>query len=188
MQRLNTRYPYQEPQRGNAVATVIMIIIALMMGMGKMFVAQKYDKATDRTITINRTRCDICHYPKKQKLVNYFKKKGSPRPEEMADGVLRTRNPRLLAAISVVETGGDPAKRNTGFKRRHSGAFQVNPKYWGAVPKDAAGQAKQAQDILDDLQDKGKNSIVKTLNAYGGDETKRTYAYNVLRELESVPK
>jgi hypothetical protein len=134
--------------------------------------------------------CQKCHsreLQKRDKLANYFRKNGSKTPEEMANAVLQTRSPRLMAAMAVRESGGNHNIRKTGWKRQHNGAFQVNPKHWGKVSDDPIAQALQAEAILTELtQETG--GIRKALNAYGGDRTKRVYAANILRELQEVPR
>jgi hypothetical protein len=90
--------------------------------------------------------------------------------------------------MAVVESGGNSTVRKAGYKGRHDGAFQVNPKHWGAVPVDAAGQALQAETILEELVE--NKNIVKALNYYGGENNLKRgkYAYNVLEELKAVPR
>lgn len=143
------------------------------------------------TIDKGQLDCSKCHsseLSKKQRMVSYFIRKGSPEPEKMADAVLQTHNPRLLASIAVRETRGDHTVRRTGYRKQHDGAFQVNPRYWGKVSKDPIEQALQAESILVELQETHQGDLRKALNAYGGDTTKRMYAYNVLKELQEVPK
>ena len=134
--------------------------------------------------------CTMCHnaqFHNKEKLSSYFKRKGSPEPEVMADAVLRTKNPRLLAAVATCETGGNHRVRSRGYKSRHDGAFQVNPRDWGKVSPNAADQALQAEAILKELVVE-KGGIVAGLNAYGGDSKRKVYAKNILSELAGVPK
>ena len=95
----------------------------------------------------------------------YFMKIGSKTPQQMAEAVLHTRSPRLLAAMAKVESNGNPHIRNTGYKKRHSGAWQVNPKYWGKVSHDPIEQAKQTERILEDLV---KNSNIRSALANYG--------------------
>jgi hypothetical protein len=134
--------------------------------------------------------CQKCHsrdIQKQGKLAAYFKANGSKTPEEMANAVLKTKSPRLLAAVAVRETGGNPSIRNGGYKKRHQGAFQVNPKHWSKVPNDAIGQALSAEKIIIDLVEE-KGDIVSALNAFGGDKTKKKYAQTILSELSNVPE
>ena len=137
-------------------------------------------------------KCIECHKSewtkKHQKLAQYFKRKGSPCPEEMSHAVLTTKSPRLMSAIAKCESGGDYRIRSKGYKLQHDGAFQVNPKHWGKVPYDAVGQALQAETVLEVLVKEHNGNIKKALNAYGGDRTRRTYAKNILAELENVPR
>lgn len=128
--------------------------------------------------------CNSCH----NKLVNYFRVKGSKTPEEMANAVLQTRNPRLLAAVSVIESNGNHKVKNTGFRKQHHGAFQVSSKYWGKVSTNPVQQALQAEKILEELSE--NRPIKQALNYYGGEANLKTgkYADAVLRELSEVPR
>lgn len=119
-------------------------------------------------------------------LADYFQRKGSPHPERMATAVLETKKPRLLAAVAVVESQGKTTAYNR--KSKAKGAFQVKEKYWGKVNRDVVQQALQADRILDELYNANNGDIKKTLNAYGGDKTKKQYANLILKELENVPK
>ena len=137
-------------------------------------------------------KCIECHKSewtkKHQNFLQYFKRKGSPYPEEMAHAVLTTKSPRLMSAIAKCESGGDYRIRSKGYKLQHDGAFQVNPKHWGKVPYDAIGQALQAETVLDSFLKDRKGNLVKALNDYGGDKTHRQYAKVVLAELRDVPR
>ena len=127
--------------------------------------------------------CQQCH-SRMVAMVKYFEKAGSRSPEEMANAVLSTKSPRLLAAIAKVETRGNSHIRNSGYRRKHDGAYQVNSKYWGRVPTDALGQALQAEKILSELTE--EMPIKKALSVYGGDSTDK-YQKRVLAELTRVP-
>jgi len=116
----------------------------------------------------------------------YFLKSGSKTPQQMAEAVLHTKSPRLLAAMATKETNGNHAVRNTGYKKRHHGAWQVNPKYWGKVSNSPVEQAKQAETILEDLAKVSNNDINSILAKYGGDST-NSYAKKILAELVNVP-
>jgi hypothetical protein len=87
----------------------------------------------------------------------------------------------------VVESGGNSHIRNTGYKKRHNGAFQVNSKLHGRVSPDPVEQARQAEAILIDLTKTYPSDIHKVLNSYGGD-TRGKYAITVLNELTEVPQ
>lgn len=143
-------------------------------------------RSCETELPFNPLSCSTskCHSRQAQ-MVNYFRINGSKSPEDMAYAVLQSkRNSRLLASIAVVESGGNPDKRNTGYKRRHDGSFQVNPRHWGTVPADAAGQALQAERIITELTtDYG---VKKALSQYGGDSTDK-YQRRVLAELIRVP-
>ncbi|MBV5327120.1 MAG: hypothetical protein JZU65_05695 [Chlorobium sp.] len=161
--------------------SIILFSIGAVFGMLILVTVKACDNEPQTVIQ----NCSYCHN-KKMAFTIHFKNKGSRSPEEMADAVLKTKNPRLLAAIAVVESDGNSHIRNRGYKKQHDGAFQVNPAHWGKVPHDAEGQALQAEDILEELVGTKKNIRV-ALNHYGGD-TRGNYAKAILKELQEVPK
>jgi hypothetical protein len=155
---------------------LVMLCVGLIVGM---FLVDNIKKP----VIINTAQCFTCHY--KLAMKQYFKKVGSKQPERMANAIIQTKQPRLYAAISVVESGGNPSIHKSGYKKRHYGAFQVNPKHWGRVSQDPVEQALQAENILQELvQEKG--SLKRALSAYGGDSTNK-YQRRVLAELVRVP-
>jgi len=165
------------------VKGLIIFLVGCVAGMLILATVKSCDKTDYRPKNCQECHANVQH----KKFSEYFRKAGSKQPEEMANAVLKTEKPKLLAAIAVVESGGNPSVRNSGYKQRHHGAFQVNPKYWGKVPKDASGQAKQAENILRELT---KDEPLKVaLSQYGGDTSKRQkYANLILEELQNVPK
>jgi uncharacterized protein YpmB len=173
----------KEPKRFIHILT--FLIIVLIVDMCSYFA---FSPIYRKPVT---TDCTKCHN-KKAELTRYFKKSGSKTPEQMAEAVLKTKSPRLMAAIHIGGEKGTPyTVRNGGYKKRHAGAWQMskrNQKAYGVVPIDPVGQALQAERLLDDLVADEKD-IVKALNAYGGESNKKRgkYAYNVLDELRQVP-
>ena len=146
--------------------------------------------ATGYSMTYNDTKkpataqiqCTQCHN-RQQAMTNYFRKSGNPTPEEMAMAVLKTKSPRLLAAVAVAgEKNTHYKERAGGYKRQHAGAWQVNKKYWGKVPVKPVDQALQAESILTELTQ--TMPIKKALNYYGGD-TSGDYSRRVLAELQT---
>lgn len=160
-------------------AAVVFFIIVVVYLIGHT-IAYKEQHATPM-LKSHKTLTD-----EQWRLSMYFAKNGSPTPEQMAIAVTKTKSPRLLAAIAKIETNGNPHKRNTGYKKRHSGAWQVNPRDWGKVSKDPVEQALQAEFALDTFTKESKGKIKKALNNYGGDSTDK-YSAMVLAELERVP-
>jgi hypothetical protein len=129
--------------------------------------------------------CNDCHHSTAHsKLTEYFRPT-SRNPEVMATAVLMTQSPRLMAAIAKVESGGNPHIKKGGYRGRHSGAFQVNPKLHGRVSSDPIRQALQSEAILSELT--ATMPIKKALSIYGGDSSSR-YQRRVLAELASVPR
>ena len=184
MQRLNDRsYPMEEQyKRDNLALLIALCAIALSLGSYMRSCVREPQPAAN-VIEKPNENCVKCH-DGEAKMKAYFEKNGSPKPKEMAHAILRTNSPKLMAAIAVVETGGNSSIKNSGYKKRHDGAFQVNPKHWGKVPKDAVGQALQAERILEDLQE--TMPLKKALAMYGGDSTGK-YSRKILAELTRVP-
>jgi hypothetical protein len=134
--------------------------------------------------------CKDCHHSSRvSRMTQYFRESGSPTPEALAEAVLSTKSPRLLAAVSVAGEKNTPYwVRRGGYKKRHAGAWQVNQRIHGRVSRRPTEQAKQAERILEDLLKESKGDVVKALNHFGGDTTRRMYALNVLDELKEVPR
>lgn len=176
MQRINK---YKEPTDREIHMLGIFVAIAataLIAAIYSMSVPQENYVAL---------KCGACHFETHHtKMTRYFAANGSPVPAKMASAVMMTPRPKLMAAVAVVESGGDPTARRKGFKKRHDGAFQVNPSFHGAVPTDPIKQAQQAEAILDELI--GKHGLNKGLAKYGGDSTDK-YSRMVLAELQEVP-
>jgi len=176
---------YHHDEGLRTVAAVGLIGIGIIMGMVILATVRACDKEPEPVaITQNCSNCHSKAYKKKQAMVAYFANAGSKSPEQMAEACLATKKPRLMAAIAKVETGGNSHVRNTGYKKQHHGAFQVNPRYWGNVPRNATLQALQAEAILQELTE--TMPIKKALSYYGGDNT-NGYQRRILAELVRVP-
>jgi|GEM_PF-4134886 len=177
--------PEPEGKLFNAIAAVTFVGFGILVGVSATKGYAAFKRAGNESV-VNSIKCTICH-SKQAAFQRYFEKIGSPQPEKMAAAVLATKKPRLMAAIAKVESNGNPDVKATGYKKRHDGAFQVNRNIWGAVSQDAVEQAIQAEMVLDEHRKDSKN-LKAALNAYGGDKTKKRYAYNILKELEDVPR
>lgn len=81
--------------------------------------------------------------PEQQGYAVFFKKHGSPAPEQMAMAVTATKRPALMAAIAVKESNADP--QAVGDSGDSKGAFQVQEKHWGPVSDSPVQQALQAE-------------------------------------------
>lgn len=83
--------------------------------------------------------------------VAFFDRNGSSSPTVMARAVkaVQPDNRPLVAAVAVVESNGHPQAVGDGGRSR--GAWQVQARHWGEVPRDAAAQALQAEQILMEL-------------------------------------
>ena len=121
-------------------------------------------------------------------LTDAFQSAGSPDPHLMAKACRTTKDPKLMAAVAIVESNGTPHAVGRSGER---GAWQVIPKVWGSVPKSADGQARQAERILDELVAASpRGSLRCALARYnGGDNPKAVsyrYADKVLRVRKSL--
>lgn len=115
----------------------------------------------------------------------FFRRHGSPVPEQMAVAVTSTRRPALMAALAVVESNGTPDA--VGDKGASIGAFQVQPDHWGPVPSDPAGQAAQAERILDALVE-SRGGLRRGLAAYNGGTTPPRAAYRYASRVLALSK
>lgn len=183
LQKANTGFIAVTESTGARVATaVILILFGVSIGIILLAVAKSCD-AVNKPVSV-QLDCRDCHN-RKAAMIQYFRKSGSKTPEMMAEAVLATKSPRLLAAIAVKGEKNTPyTVRNGGWKKRHAGSWQVSKKHWGEVPKDPVGQALQAEEILAELT--STMPIEKALSVYGGDSTSR-YQRRVLAELVNVP-
>lgn len=197
MQRLNNRPPTvqeieDEEQAlylkkcGHAGAGLFeittMLVVGAVLGMTVLACLRSCEREPQPASTVN---CKGCHA--KVAMANYLEKKGSKQPKLLADALLKTSNPQLLAAVAVVETKGNNVSRG-GYKKRHHGTYQINPRHWGPVHKtDLYDQSNQADRILQELT--SEYPIKTALAVYGGDTSgKGKYTRSVLAELTQVPR
>lgn len=166
----------------NPASILTLMSVGVAFGMVGITALKACDKTPEPVVV--QSSCVQCH-GHRAALIQYFRQNGSKSPEEMANAVLDTKFPRLLAAISKVESGGNPHLRNTGYRKKHHGAFQVNPKYWGEVSFNPAEQALQAERILTELTD--TMPVKQALNFYGGDVSRKKYSNAILAEMVKVP-
>lgn len=169
----------------------LLLLVLLIISIGSVLILMRNCSPEPQPMghpkpTVMKADClsSECH-SRKMAMTNYFEKAGNPHPEEMADAVLATKKPKLLAAIAVKGEFNTPyTVRKAGWKRRHSGAWQVSEQDWGKVPYSPKEQALQAENILDELTD--TRPLKQALNKYGGDSTD-AYSQRVLAELQRVP-
>lgn len=180
-------YIERSPERGNsnALVSLTLVLVGVFWGMIIMGVIKACDKEPQpATIAQSLAPCHKCHNRKTQ-MTEYFRMRENPYPEKMAEAVLATSKPKLLAAVAVAGEKNTPyTVRRGGYKKRHAGAWQVNSKYWGKVPHNPIDQAKQAENILVELTN--QQPLRKALSQYGGDST-NAYQRRVLAELSNVP-
>ena len=156
-----------------------------LCAIGVAFIAVLVVKKPDEVKQVQK-KCVQCHN-KQNQLAQHLKSKGSKTPQELADALLKTKNPRLLTAIAVVETQGNSVKG--GWKKQYHGVYQVHPRIHGAVKKDLLAQSLQADRIITEFTELNKGDIRKALNQYGGETSGGNgYSKKVLAELVEVPK
>jgi len=188
MQNFDTYRMYNKKRRKEKIffGLVVLTVLLLLVLIGH---SVSYKDTPDKKL--QKAQVDVSKYVTADTLdhhlemVTYFHKIKSPSPQDMAVAVLSTKSPKLLAAMAKIETGGDYTKRNTGYKKRHHGAWQVNPTYWGAVSNKPVHQAIQAEKVLVALLTESNGEIRTALNKYGGDSTD-AYSNKILAELESM--
>jgi hypothetical protein len=89
------------------------------------------------------------------------------------------KRPVLTEAIGRVESGMCCTARG---KHGERGAWQVQPKLWGKVPRGLAAQARQHERILDELLRECGGSVSKAVERYNGTgPAARQYAGRVRR-------
>ena len=86
--------------------------------------------------------------------------------------------PEVTISQGMIESHMNPYARG----RHHDvGAFQVIPKYWGKVPSDLRGQAKQNEKIMDELLRASNGNLHLALQHYNGKgHAAKRYADRVL--------
>ena len=104
-----------------------------------------------------------------------FEKAGSPVPQQMTQACMKTKNPKLMASVAIVESDGTPWAKGKAGER---GAWQVIPKEHGQVSSNVDEQALQAERILDELRvaDSGR-SLRRALAQYNGGTKPRAKSY-----------
>lgn len=127
------------------------------------------------------------------KLVEYckvFDAHKSPDPYRMAKAVVSTKNPKRMAAVAIIESNGNPKAKGKSGER---GAFQVIEKEFGKVSKNPTKQARQSEDILEDLVRESHGNLKVALRKYNGgpDYQKKpatkVYANKILAKIKEMP-
>jgi hypothetical protein len=174
-------------KKSSLMGVLVMIAMAITFvagfEVGKNTLEFNYNHSELQPVQLD---CRECH--RKVAMTRYFERRGNPTPEQMAEAVLATKSPRLMASIAVKGEKNTPYwTRNGGYKKRHDGAYQMSKahkKAYGPVPPDPIGQALQAERYLSDIT--SELNIKEALNEYGGD-SRGHYANRVLAELINVP-
>ena len=184
------KHLYMEEPKSNMVRNILaagglgliiaMMVVSCVKGLDKTIELEEQKNAPLRQERERIMRGDH--------LADAFQTAGSPDPHLMATACRTTKNPKLMAAVAIVESNGTPHAVGRSGER---GAWQVIPKVWGSVPKSADGQARQAERILDELVAASpRRSLRCALARYnGGDKPKAVsyrYADKVLKVRRSL--
>ena len=175
------KYFYDEDpvRRCNVIATVTFIGVILILVLCTL------RSCTYRRPPVHATKATTAGW----QYETFFRRHNSPEPQRMAQAVLQTDRPRLMAALAVAESNGNP--RAIGDSGKAHGAFQVWPSYHGRVHHDPTAQAVQAERILEELiGDEPRGRLLQALSAYNtGSYTSRTghrYAQRVIKLMREV--
>ena len=184
------KHLYMEEPKSNMVRNILaagglgliiaMMVVSCVKGLDKTIELEEQKNAPLRQERERIMRGDH--------LADAFQTAGSPDPHLMAKACRATKDPKLMAAVAIVESNGTPHAVGRSGER---GAWQVIPKVWGSVPKSADGQARQAERILDELVAASpRRSLRCALARYnGGDKPKAVsyrYADKVLKVRRSL--
>ena len=160
---------------------IAMMVVSCVKGIDKTIELEEINNAPYR-----QQRQEILN--RNDKLADAFHNAGSADPHLMAKACRATKDPKLMAAVAIVESNGTPHAVGRSGER---GAWQVIPKVWGSVPKSADGQARQAERILDELVAASpRRSLLQGLSAYNtgryNSKVGRQYAMKVLKVRRSL--
>lgn len=117
-----------------------------------------------------------------KKIANILYSEGSRHSVPLAKAIAQTKRPRLVTAVVLQESRGDITAVGLAGEL---GCGQVMQEHWGPVPKDAAGQVKQVEQILEELLASSQGKIKIALNKYNGDHSGR-YARQVVERIAMV--
>lgn len=155
--------------------TLLLMLVILLFGGLALTCTKQATKKPDTVVQDTHLQ-----------LTNAFHKHQSPVPAHMAEACSRTSNPKLLAAVAIVESNGTPWARG---KAGEKGAFQVIASDWGEVSDNPIEQAAQADDILAALVER-RGSLRCGLASYNGGPKPGRRAYNyadrVLRVMRTI--
>ena len=155
-----------------------VIIMSMVCIIGAVFFSTK----------VLKTATPVLPDPTEVKYEKVFKQNGSTQPQVMAKAVLATKKPKLMTAIAIKESNGNPNAIGDGGASK--GAFQVQAKHWGAVSNDPIKQAIQSEAILDELLIASRGRLRCALAKYnGGSKPPKSaykYADDIIRKAKSI--
>lgn len=112
-------------------------------------------------------------------------KRGTPErvAADFAEALSQTRWPATLAAIGAAEGTFNPNEPRGSAGEM--GAFRIIPKHWGKVPKDIAGQVRQAERVFAKLV--AQYGYRKAIVRYNGSGPRaEAYAQWVLKQVRRI--
>lgn len=186
--RLNRSLTGQPTREGNAFASVALVgfgIFIVMIALAALRACETRPASAQVQSAVVSRQCGECH-TRKWNMTRYFERKNHATPEAMAEAVLSTQSPRLLAAMNTAGEKCTPyTSRRGGFRKAHAGAWQINERLHRLrVPENPVDQALQAERLLSQLTN--EMPIRQALSTWGGDSTD-AYQKRVLAELVRVP-
>ena len=179
---MKNKFIYDEdlyPSRTREYVTRTLLIIGITIAA--MGIGQCMKEPRQAQIVIHQGQTEA-------KIQEAFERAGSPVPNQMAKACMKTKNPKLMASVAIVESDGTPWAKGKAGER---GAWQVIPKEHGQVSSNVNEQALQAERILDELVAASpRGSLLQGLSAYNtgsyNSKVGRQYAMKVLKVRKSL--
>ena len=122
---------------------------------------------------------------KEARLAEFYAKEGSNEPIILAQATAKTKRPRLMAAVAVVESNGNV---HAIGRAGEVTAWQIREELHGPAGVTVDDHAKSAERILEELiqESNGKlKEAVRKYNGSGPDAVK--YSKRVMAKLQEVP-
>ena len=177
---MKNKFIYDEdlyPSRTREYVTRTLLIIGITIAA--MGIGQCMKEPRQAQIVIHQGQTEA-------KIQEAFERAGSPVPNQMAKACMKTKNPKLMASVAIVESDGTPWAKGKAGER---GAWQVIPKEHGQVSSNVNEQALQAERILDELRvaDSGRG-LRRALAQYNGGTKPRAKSYRYADRVLKIRK
>ena len=158
---------------------IIIIIIVVVLAVGSIERATDY---ADLSVKPKKTIVELS--AREAKLAGFFVEHGSSQPIELARTVAKMKRPKLAAAQAVIESNGRPEA--IGKAPYHEkGIWQVIEAEHGITPPDIQGQARQYEQIMEQMIKESDGNLNKALSLYNGDKSGR-YSAKVRLKIQEM--